>query len=584
MRVWRLVITGNQEQLENPSLNKEKSEELSEQNKQQKEDNNDQQNNQNQNTPNTMQDGDSQENENSNQSDNGQSQQSNQDSQQADQSSNSSQNSSQNQSSDSQQTDSSSQESNQSDNSQQRMNQNQPSQSQQQSSTQEQKDNQSNATSNQNESQDKSSSNQNSQNLNNNSQQSNIQDNQGQESDSNEDSDDISYESPKQKNKRKRKEKKQKKNVSSSPDEENIQEKPDKGRWKKNKPNRQNPKNDFPGIYRKQKKKIKQQQEKTQSARAKQKAKQKIDQITPEISQESQDILNELQQIPPFEERDHGGGIAKLGIQHDELPASLIRMLIQKFVNQRFKKKKSDLNIRGTSIEKKQGFHKWDVPQIAKHLKSKQYTEIMTDKYSYEYANGANETIPLSFYFDLSGSMVEYNPLLVVIIRELLKTGVKVLIGANEQLTFQIDAINPNIKDEEILDIFKYIQRGRYIKESSIKGLKCKNIYGRRLYEYLKEKKAEKCVVFSDFDPIQDVIKLSKIAQVYWFGFENIYYGSFYHSDYSSAEEYLPEFKGFYYKVQDADDIVYGLGKINSNRFEALCYIDDQKQNIKRRN
>ena len=259
-------------------------------------------------------------------------------------------------------------------------------------------------------------------------------------------------------------------------------------------------------------------------------------------------------------------------------------MLIQKFVNQRFKKNKSDLNIRGTSIEKKQGFHKWDVPQIAKHLKSKQYTQIMTDKYSYQYANGANETIPLSFYFDLSGSMTKFNPLLVVIIRELLKCGVKVLVGANEQLEYQIDSIDPTTKDEEILEIFKYLQYvGIQRNDSFMKGLKYKNIYGRQLYEYLEEKKAEKCVIFSDFDPMEDVIKLSLIAQVYWFGFENIYF-SFNRFDNISLEDHITKvFKGFYYKVQNADDIVYGLEKINSNRFEALCYIDKHKQKLKGR-
>ena len=217
------------------------------------------------------------------------------------------------------------------------------------------------------------------------------------------------------------------------------------------------------------------------------------------------------------------------------------------------------------------------------HLKSKQYTEIMSDKYSYEYSNGANETIPLSFYFDVSGSMNKYNPLLVVIIRELLKSNVKVIVGANEYLYYQIDSLKSTTKDEELLNLLKYLQFGGNVTQSKYPWLKYKNLNGRYLYEFLKEKKAEKCVIFSDFDPIKDVIALSKVAQVYWFSFENIY-GSLYTSDYDNLRDNLPGFNGFYYKVQNVDDIVYGLEKINSNRFEALCYIDDQKQNIKRRN
>ena len=49
----------------------------------------------------------------------------------------------------------------------------------------------------------------------------------------------------------------------------------------------------------------------------------------------------------------------------------------------------------------------------------------------------------------------------------------------------------------------------------------------RDIDDYLLSKECEKCVVFSDFDPLSEVIGLSQKAKVYWFCFENYFRADF---------------------------------------------------------
>ena len=657
MKVWRLVITGNQEQLESPSLKKEKSNDLSKQNEQEKKEE----------LPNVVQDGEEQSKEN--QGNNGQqspiSEQSNSNNQNESSQSNESQEkqsseSSSNEKSTSQQTDNnqqpqnssqsrnnsnsmsegSQQESSQSNSSEQSINQqsqnssNSQSESSQSNESQEKQSSDSNQNTSNSQQQSISQSNQNSNSLSENSQQnssqyaSNEQNNNSlnQNSDSsstsqdesqsinqetnlqeqatsNEQNSDSNQQQTNQdndsnnedeQNKKKglslqeafeiacdkisKKSKKKKKQHQKSKENSSEQDKPnDKGRWKKNKPNRQNPKNDFEGIYRKQKKKIKAQQEKTAQARKeqekRQKAKQSQEQEKKEriIDEQTKSFLNELQNLPPYEQRTTQDGFGNLESSDEKIPEALIKTLITKFLTQRFKKKKSELNTRSqTSLEKKEGFHKWDIPQVAIHLESKQYTRILRDKYSYEYGKGSAETIPLSFYFDLSASMSEFNPILIILIKELLKNNIKVLVGYNNQIKGQIDSINQKTSDEILINELIQIGYGSSFKKNQ--GLKGKEIHS-DLYHYLKRKQAEKCVVFSDYDPQEDIVELSKIAQVYWFCFENRWH----------IDMVMDSFNGFYYKVKDLDDIYLGLVEINSKRFETLCYLNEMQKTKRRK-
>ncbi len=290
-----------------------------------------------------------------------------------------------------------------------------------------------------------------------------------------------------------------------------------------------------------------------------------------ELSQQTNNFLNQLGELPSFEDRDRGAGYSIDTESYTEVPESIIRTLITKFLNQRFCKHNTDLNIRSNSLEKTSGFYKWEVKDVITHLQTHQVTKVLTDKYGYEYANGKNENVPLSFYFDMSGSMSSYTNMLAVIAIELLKKGVKVLIGFNERVNVQIESIEKNITVLELADILEsagywngWGSSGRdgYKKDSRVNF----KYIERNIDNYLIEKKAEKCVVFSDFDPRSEVINLSQAADVYWFCFE---------SRFDSYD--IDDFNGFIYKVQNIRDLEQGLLKVNEKRFETLCYMDNPK-------
>ena len=289
-----------------------------------------------------------------------------------------------------------------------------------------------------------------------------------------------------------------------------------------------------------------------------------------ELSDQSNKFLEELSSLPSFKDRDRKDGYSIDTSKYSSIPDSLVRTLISKFLNQRFCKRDTDLNIRSNSFSKTHGFHKWEVKDMIVHLETEQLNKVLEDKYGYQYANGVSENVPLSFYFDMSGSMSEYTNMLAVIAIELLKKNVKVLIGFNERVNVQIDKIDKNITIDELVSVlesagysgYSYNNSDRFIRNSKVTY----KFINRDIDDYLLSKECEKCVVFSDFDPLSEVICLSQKAKVYWFCFEN------YFTKYD-----LGRFKGFIYQANSAEDIINGLIKVNENRFETLCFVSNSK-------
>ena len=289
-----------------------------------------------------------------------------------------------------------------------------------------------------------------------------------------------------------------------------------------------------------------------------------------ELSDQNSKFLEELSSLPSFKDRDRKDGYSIDTSKYSSIPDSLVRTLISKFLNQRFCKRDTDLNIRSNSFSKTHGFHKWEVKDMILHLETEQLNKVLEDKYGYQYANGVSENVPLSFYFDMSGSMSEYTNMLAVIAIELLKKNVKVLIGFNERVNVQIDKIDKNITIDELVSVlesagysgYSYNNSDRFIRNSKVTY----KFINRDIDDYLLSKECEKCVVFSDFDPLSEVIGLSQKAKVYWFCFEN------YFTKYD-----LGRFKGFIYQANSAEDIINGLIKVNENRFETLCFVSNNK-------
>lgn len=284
-------------------------------------------------------------------------------------------------------------------------------------------------------------------------------------------------------------------------------------------------------------------------------------------------FLESLKDLPSFEDRSKGNGYSINPEDEREVSEVIIKTLINKFLNQRFTKKQSDLNVRSNSLEKSNGFYKWEIKDVITHLETEQYTKVLSDKYGYDYSHGNDENVPLSFYFDMSGSMSGYSSLLAIIAIELLKKKVKVLVGFNENVHIQIESIDKNISISELITILE--NAGSYDFTGSDK-IERKNkvtykLINKDIDKYLIEKKAEKAVVFADFDPITSVIHLSNYADVYYFCFER-----------NISKYKLSGFKGFVYPVQNEIDLERGLVKVNEKKFKSLVYLDNPEV-VKRR-
>ena len=192
-----------------------------------------------------------------------------------------------------------------------------------------------------------------------------------------------------------------------------------------------------------------------------------------------------------------------------EIPDSVIRTLYDKFLNQTFTRNVTDLNFRGESLKQAKGNLRWDIPKLIRDKVTMQYQQMLTDKYGYEKENGRDEKIPLAIYFDLSESMDAYAKELSIIALKSLRAGVKVLIGENELIEMQIDNVPTNFSADDMLHIFN--------NKRSPKDKTEVLVINRNIKDYLKEKKAERAIVFSDFDPKQEIERLSEFCKVYWF-------------------------------------------------------------------
>lgn len=289
-----------------------------------------------------------------------------------------------------------------------------------------------------------------------------------------------------------------------------------------------------------------------------------------DLSNANQELMDKLKELPPFQERYRSPGYAIDTNGYTDVPDSVIRTLINKFLNQRFNRNETDLNIRSNSLEETRGFYKWDVKSAIIHLETDQITKVLNDKYGYKYADGKNENVPLSFYFDLSGSMAEYTNLLATIAIELLKKDVKVLVGYNEKINYQIDSIKKVISVADLASLLT--SAGAY----NASGVKSNEAVMKRINQnidtYLIKSKAEKCVVFTDFDPLGEVINLSKHCNFYWFCFKQ-----------DIDRNDLSNYRGFLYTVQNIKDIANALLKVSEYQFQTLCHIEKQKVKTKHR-
>ena len=274
----------------------------------------------------------------------------------------------------------------------------------------------------------------------------------------------------------------------------------------------------------------------------------------------------------------------------EEVPQSVINKLVENFFDQVFSKK-SDLNQKRNSAKQNpRGAVEWNTTAIITDKLTGNYMKMPRDKIGRKKESGDGTDIPLSFYFDLSGSMDMHIRFLSIMAYAMLKKGVKIIVGFNEFAYFQINEIPQNFKQDNFGEFMSEIQTminnsmsmffddwdpDQDQNENLSRGSKKKNdkisrqikkktkvditpLNGIKIDKYLIGNNAEKTVVFSDFDPRAEVVQLSKKCEVFWFCFE---------MNPCSVSD-LSDFSGKFYKTTSEEDICKHLKNIKSISYE----------------
>lgn len=242
-----------------------------------------------------------------------------------------------------------------------------------------------------------------------------------------------------------------------------------------------------------------------------------------------------------------------------DIPDSVINMLIEKFLNQRFLPTNTDLNTRQNNMKQEYGDLKWNIPDLIRHKVTKDLNKMLHDKYGYADEDGKGEDIPLSFYFDLSGSMSKYSRLLSLVAIKLMANKVKILFGYNERIYYQIDKVPKTFTAEDFKSIIEKEMKYSQIKaDPRYKGVEIKEV-NRDIHEYLREKKAKKLTAFTDFDPKRQIEDLSKDCEIWWFCFEERS---------SNRKVSMENFKGHFYNTTQLKQFQQHLKNITSRVYE----------------
>lgn len=227
----------------------------------------------------------------------------------------------------------------------------------------------------------------------------------------------------------------------------------------------------------------------------------------------------------------------------------IIKNLISKFLKLFYQKKASDLNFRARNeTDKVHGYYYWDKKQIARHLVSKDYSKILNDKYDIEYGFGKRENIPLAIYFDLSGSMRTFITILVKIALACLNKNIKVLIGYNETIYYQINEIDSKTTVDDLKKFFE---------DFASTKIKYESVY-ENIDEYLIRKKCERCIIFTDNDSYSEVCNLSKNCEIYLL----------YCLNYSTRVD--SDFQGVYFYIKQEEDLMNALMQMSKLNYRVL--------------
>lgn len=240
----------------------------------------------------------------------------------------------------------------------------------------------------------------------------------------------------------------------------------------------------------------------------------------------------------------------------DDINEEVLMLAIKHFIDTSFKKD-NDFNKMGYDrLDEVGGEWAYNYSGIITDLAAKNYMNIPNQRYIEQPTLGTEKTIPLSFYFDVSGSMYKSTDFLARICFLLLQNGISILFGFNEYINGMVLADEGIKTIKELKTILTSNNHKNYISENE----------SHNLGKFLIGRKAEKCVVFSDFDLYETICTLSHSCKTYWFCFEERYN----HSKYD-----FKEYRGGVYYTDGFDSMKNHF--INMDNYN---YIEKQKKLI----
>lgn len=110
-------------------------------------------------------------------------------------------------------------------------------------------------------------------------------------------------------------------------------------------------------------------------------------------------LFSELDKVNESIDKGHGFALSPLKIEDGQVPDSIINMLIDKFLNQRFLTTTTDLNSRRNSFTPNYGDLKWNIPDLVRHKVTKDLNKMLYDKHGFNDEDGRRRRYTILILF-----------------------------------------------------------------------------------------------------------------------------------------------------------------------------------------
>lgn len=110
-------------------------------------------------------------------------------------------------------------------------------------------------------------------------------------------------------------------------------------------------------------------------------------------------LFSELDKVSESIDKGHGFALSPLKIEDGQVPDSIINMLIDKFLNQRFLPTTTDLNNRRNSFDPDYGDLKWNIPDLVRHKVTKDLNKMLYDKHGFNDEDGKRRRYTILILF-----------------------------------------------------------------------------------------------------------------------------------------------------------------------------------------